>query len=362
MLGPFEWNQTVRVLWNLAQFVPDMKQFSAPLVAMPAALEPYNAPGIYEIEVRDEAHFRATFPVGALNRPAIVFSGGGAEDPTGYGLIVRFWASHGFVVLQPLHSDAHTLHMREAKHPILGWRRTIWDVWGLALGENRMWRARCDDVSRLLDEIGDFQGRIDTQKIGAGGYSFGAHVASLLGGVRFDGRDGSFFAPDARIKAVLRVSGESGARWQRKSAWDRLKVPFLVITGSADRTVWGRDYRSKWEAFRRAPSPQKAMIEIAGANHFAFLGRLLESATHPADIAAQQRICDVVKTATLRFWQATLENQPHAWEGVTMASHVHPAHVPGEASSPIGIEKDQNALQASYSRSTETETQSSRSI
>lgn len=322
MLGPFEWYQTARVVYQLARFYPELTNCAAPLQSVPDELQPLAMAGPFAYEdggygaiVNSEffpiregstARYRVTYPVGDGPFPAIVFSGGGGDDGSGYIDLAHHWASHGFVVLQPVHFDSFTHYHHVSKSVLWAHWRTTCDVWGLVLGEERMWRARCNDISRLLDEIGDFDGRIDTNRIGIGGYSYGAHVACLMGGAQLMARNGRFSMPDNRFKAVLSISGEHGAKRLPKSVWKTLSAPFLLITGDRDKTVWGRNFREKLEAYRHAPDGAKEKLIIAGANHFALSGRLWETAKHPADMAAQTAIYHIVRGATTKFWKEQL--------------------------------------------------------
>ncbi len=306
MLGLYEWAVTVRVLYNLAKFYPELTKAAAPLIEIPAELQPLSQRGTWEIEVVNFPHYRFTFPTQAKNHPAIVFSGGGGDDGAGYETLVQHWASHGYCVIQPVHFDSYTHHHAETGSVFWGHQKTTWDVWGLVLGEKRLWRARCADVTRLLDEIGDADGKIDTSRLGIGGYSYGAHVALLLGGAAMRTRQGLFKWPEKRVKAIVNLSGEAGTLRQPKGVLRSLRVPTLFVTGDGDKSVWGRDVDAKLDAFRRAPEDLKELLDIRGATHFAFAGRLWEEAKHPADKAAQAAIFGVVLGATTRFWAKNL--------------------------------------------------------
>lgn len=307
MLGPYEWFVTVRVLYNLAKFYPELTKCGAPLISVPTDLQSLAAPGAHDFEVINQPHYRVTYPSKGTQHPTIVFSGGGGDDGTGYETLVQHWVSHGFVVLQPVHFDSYSHHHAETGSVFWGHQRTTWDVWGLVLGEKRLWRARCADITRLLDEIGDFDGRIDTTRIGVGGYSYGAHVALILGGAGMRTRQGYFAWSEPRFKAVLNISGEAGTITQPKGVWKTLRLPTLFVTGDADKSVWGRNVDAKLEAFRLAPDHLKELIDIPGASHFSFSGRLLEEAKLPEDVAAQTAIFGMVKASTTRFWNQKLK-------------------------------------------------------
>jgi len=316
MLGPYEWSQTVRILWNLYRFSREMNRFEAPLQSVPPELCAFAGSGNFDYGEENHAHFRATFARdewghSLKNRPAILFSGGGGDDGTGYYHLARHWASHGFVVLQPKHADAFSRHFDATGRYVSAQRRTTWDVWGLALCEPRPWRARCEDMSGLLDEVGDFDGRLDPSRVGVGGYSFGAHVACLLGGVRFRARSESFSARDERVRAIINLSSEGGVLAQPKGVWRGLQVPMLLVTGEKDRTVWGENFEAKLREVALAPKNLIQTRVIPGANHFSFVGRLFEvipdlSKIHPADVAAQEAIFSIVKGATTKYWKEQL--------------------------------------------------------
>ncbi|PQV64726.1 Acetyl xylan esterase (AXE1) [Abditibacterium utsteinense] len=306
MLGLYEWAVTVRVLYNLAKFYPELTRATAPLQTIPEELQLLAARGNWEIRVENQTHCRLTYPIEAKNGPAILFSGGGGDDGAGYETLVQHWASHGFTVLQPVHFDSYTHHHAATGSVFWGHQKTTWDVWGLVLGEKRLWRARCQDIKRLLDEIGDFKGRIDISRIGIGGYSYGAHVALLMGGAEMRTRQGRFAWTENRAKAIVNLSGEAGTLRQPKGVLQSLRVPTLFVTGDGDKSVWGRDVDAKLDAFRRAPHHLKELLDIRGATHFAFAGRLWEEAKHPADKAAQAAIFGTVLGATTKFWLKNL--------------------------------------------------------
>jgi predicted dienelactone hydrolase len=53
-----------------------------------------------------EVAFRAHVPVGDRPFPIIVYSHGALCSPVKYDGIIRYWASHGYIVVLPMHLDA----------------------------------------------------------------------------------------------------------------------------------------------------------------------------------------------------------------------------------------------------------------
>jgi hypothetical protein len=73
------------------------------------------------------------------------------------------------------------------------------------------------------------------------------------------------------------------------------------VTGDGDKSVWGRDVDAKLDAFRRAPDHLKELLDIRGATHFAFAGRLWKKPKHPPT-KPPSRDFGIVLGATTRFW------------------------------------------------------------
>ncbi len=49
---------------------------------------------------------RVSAPAAGTNLPVVVFSHGNGWNLDGYSPLTAFWASHGFVVIQPTHLDS----------------------------------------------------------------------------------------------------------------------------------------------------------------------------------------------------------------------------------------------------------------
>lgn len=311
MLSLPDWWLTGRILVNLARFWPELKNPVAPVQAVPEVLGPYAVLGRYAWRVVDSGWGRATLPLVDADEPlpVVIFSGGGADDGTGYPELAQHWASHGLAVLQPVHADAFTYHYLN-NPPFWAWKKTIWDVWGLSLGDLEPWRERARDIVRVLDNLPDLERELDvtldTERIGAGGYSYGAQVALHIGGASFPYRGRKYDLRDRRIRACLAMTPEAGGRRAPRGIWSGLDTPTLWLTGDRDQDVQGRGWKSKGTGFRFSPPGEKWLALIHGANHFAFIGRMVEEAKEPADLAAQTAIFEAVKGITALYWLAAL--------------------------------------------------------
>ncbi len=291
----------------------------------------------------------AVYPTATGRFPIIVFSHGGGGAPSSYSALTSFWASHGYLVIAPVHADS------TAGQSDGGGR-------GAALGG--LMRAmretgspdRVLDVAFVLDsldaltrQLPQWKGTVDKSRIGVGGHSLGAYTAQLIGGATIEmpaaqPKALQSFA-DARVGAVLQLSGQgSGQQGLTKNSWQNLKIPMMTMTGSRDRGAQGQSPEWKKEPFDGSPPGNKYHVFIEGANHFSFSGRMtgagggfggnggfgrrrqgregafggvLDGGIGQRNGAgglggSQESIFSYVKSATLAFWDSSLQNDDRA--------------------------------------------------
>jgi len=196
-----------------------------------------------------ELQVRVSAPVSGTNLPVIVFSHGFGSSMDAYAPLVNYWASQGFVVIQPTFLDSRTLSLNpKADHS---------EAVKAYLDDPRkqvMWRYRVEDVVRVLDQLEvienaviGLRGKLDLDRIAAAGHSFGAQTTAMLLGARVINPDGSLSQDysDPRIKAgvLLSVGGRGGEALSPfakehfphlNQRYDGLKKPALVVAGDKD--------------------------------------------------------------------------------------------------------------------------------
>ncbi|GAA4612930.1 hypothetical protein GCM10023195_55740 [Actinoallomurus liliacearum] len=185
-----------------------------------------------------------------------------------YEPLAGFWASHGFVVIQPTHLDSLGLTPDDPRTP-------------------HIWRIRTDDLTRVLDQLDAVKaavpglaGRVDRDRITAAGHSWGAQTASTLVGARVvdaDGTPGESMA-DPRVKAavLLCIPGTRGDDLSPMAAqyfpfmspdFAELKTPSLIVAGDHDDsplTVRGADWFT--DGYRLSPGATD-LLTLFGAEH-----------------------------------------------------------------------------------------------
>ena len=114
---------------------------------------------------------------------------------------------------------------------------------------------RVGDIHVVLDQLARWRadtasplhGRVDPRRIGMSGHSFGALTTQAVSGQHFPLGDA---ATDSRIKAAVLFSPSSPRRGDPKKAFDKVSVPWILMTGTED--IIRPDTVARWhrEGFR----------------------------------------------------------------------------------------------------------------
>jgi predicted dienelactone hydrolase len=259
--------------------------------------------------------------------PLVIFSHGAGGSRAAFPDLTTHWASHGYIVVLPTHTDSLELRRRNGE-----------DLSYLARNPNLLVRDvkpldRLADVTFLLDSIGVIEervpglksasgaGRIDRDRIGMAGHSAGALTAQMAIGVKvrgvspgdlLDARD----VGDSRIAAAIVISGQGTTnRMFTNRSWNEVSKPMLVITGSKDYAAIGSETpASRREPFEKARPGDKYLVFIEGATHSSYQGRGLAARfdRDPVADADLRMITGVTSAATLAFLDRYLKDDAAA--------------------------------------------------
>jgi pimeloyl-ACP methyl ester carboxylesterase len=263
-----------------------------------------------------DLHVRVSAPIEGERLPILIFSHGNGQSLHAYGPLTNYWASKGFVVIQPTHLDSRLI--------------------GLAKDDPRrahLWRTRERDLVAVLDALDHLEGmvpflrgRLDRERIAVAGHSWGAQTASmLLGATHPDPDDGTVVnIKDQRIGAgvLLTVPGTGGANLSAFAAenfpfmhpdFSGMTTPTLIIAGDNDHgamTVRGPDW---WrEAYDLSPSP-KALFTVFGGEHS--LGGIANYEARETTDERPQRVAAIQRLSTA-FLRRALYAEEAAWAAV----------------------------------------------
>ncbi|EDM37670.1 hypothetical protein PBAL39_14634 [Pedobacter sp. BAL39] len=249
------------------------------------------------VERGEDLQVRISAPATGTALPIILFAHGYGSSLNGYAPLVSFWASRGFVVIQPTFLDSRTLALppEDPRTPSI-------------------WKIRVDDIRLILDQL-DFlettlpglKGRMDKSRIAAVGHSFGSQTTGMLLGARVIGADGKpgKDLSDSRIKAgiLLTPGGKGGDDLSPFAAehfpfmnpsYAEMITPSLVVAGDKDDsplTLRGWDWFT--DAYRLSPAAN-ALVTLFGGEHLlgGISGYLVTETTdeNPERVAAVQRL------------------------------------------------------------------------
>ncbi|MCW5769912.1 MAG: hypothetical protein KIT19_14645 [Phycisphaeraceae bacterium] len=258
--------------------------------------------------------------------PLIIFSHGAGGSNDAFPDLSAHWASRGYIVVHPTHSDSIALRRRKGEdlsrlrdNP----RNLVMDVDG---------PDRLADCSFIIDSIPAIQDAlnpaptadapdaapetprltIDATRIGMAGHSAGAYTTQIAFGAKVRGpRWGSLRLKshaDPRITAAILISGQGTTnRSLTKDSWSDIAGPMMVYAGSLDVSrISDETPESRREPFDYAKPGDKYLIYIDGATHGSYQGKglanmLRENPTTDIDI-----ITAAVSSGTTAFFDRYL--------------------------------------------------------
>lgn len=258
-----------------------------------------------DIELQDKARgrtipVRISYPKSAGPWPVVIWSHGLFGSQDAYQPLAAYWAAHGYVVVQPSHTDSIQRGKGDLKK---GFAANTAD-----------WANRPKDVRFLIDSLAKQPelagGKADMTRLGVGGHSFGAHTTLLLAGAQPKAQ-GSF--NDARPKAFLAISPQGEGRLLDEASWSGLTRPMMFISGDNDNSPSGDKARWRLAAFHKCPAGSKYLMWIKAAYHnFGGISGTLHARSGPA----RADHVDLVRSATLAFWDDYLKGEQGAARAV----------------------------------------------
>lgn len=256
-------------------------------------------------------HVRISAPVRGEGLPVIVFSHGMTLTMDDYAPLSEFWASRGFVVIQPTHLDSLGLAPDDPRTP---------DIWQIRV---RDLTTIIDQLDSLAAAVPGLAGRIDAGRVVAAGHSWGAQTASMLGGARTiyaGGAPGPSMA-DPRVKAamLLCLPGTGGPDLTPIAAqhfpfmnpdFADLTTSSLVVAGDRDQSplsVRGPDWFL--DGYRLSPGATDLLV-LAGGEHG--LGGIQGYHDTRTTDESPERV-SIVQNATVAWLRTALDIDEDAW-------------------------------------------------
>lgn len=233
-------------------------------------------PATFETSYRQvNLEVKVTAPVQGENLPVILISHGhGASwylaSYRGMSPLADYYASNGFVVIQPSHQDSRILGLdKSGPEGALFWKSRVQDM------------IFCiDHLDELLVSIPGLTQRTDKNKIAAVGFSMGGHTVSMLAGMQVhdpvSGKTIKYAEP--RIKAFV-IMGAPGngtdiAEWAAENYpvitgtdYSTMTRDALIVVGDRDKSpLFSARDSWRFDIYNTSPAP-KTLLKVTDSGH-----------------------------------------------------------------------------------------------
>lgn len=239
--------------------------------------------------------------------PVIVFSHGLGGTRDGYEYLGRHWASHGYVCVHLQHVGSDDAVWRGSTQPLADMRKAAREATNI-VNRPRDVRFALDQLPKLNRDDPAFRGRLDLQRVGVAGHSFGAYTTLAVAGEVFltpQGKEVTF--RDPRVKAAVIMSPSAP---QGKADLDRsfgsITIPCLHLTGTNDDGVGITEVKA---AERRIPydhitKADQYLIVFKGGDHMLFAAPKRRTGGEKDAV-----LLGLIRMSTTAFWDAYLKGE-----------------------------------------------------
>ena len=225
---------------------------------------------VYDTVRQRSIPIRVYLPPDTAPAPVVLFSHGLGGSREGSAYLGKHWSARGYlcVFLQHPGSDTSTWKDKPPRKRLRALKQAV-------TVQNFLLRAQ--DVTAVLDQLEQWNktsghalsGRLDLARIGMSGHSFGAVTTQAVSGQQFE--DTTTSCTDPRIKAAIMFSPSAPRRGNNADAFAKVKIPWLLMTGTKDvAAVGGIDLQSRLAVFPALPPGSKYELVLNGAEHSAF--------------------------------------------------------------------------------------------
>lgn len=240
--------------------------------------------------------------------PVVLFSHGlGGSREMGLYL-GKHWATRGYVAIFLQHPGSDT-SVWKGKRP----REIMNAMREAANSENFLLRTQ--DVPAVLDQLEKWNTdqshqlfeAFDLNRVGMSGHSFGALTTQAVSG------QGRPRAPgvltDPRIKAALPMSPSSPTVGDPQTAFGKVQIPWLLMTGTNDvSAIGGQTVELRLAVYPALPPGHKYELVLDKAEHSAFTDRAVPGERSQRN-PNHHRVILALSTA---FWDAYLKDDSAA--------------------------------------------------
>jgi predicted dienelactone hydrolase len=279
----------------------------------PLALAGPAGPSHFDLTAHDAARdrdipLRIYLSTNTVPAPVILFSHGLGGSRTGSVFLGEHWAARGYVAVFLQHPGSDESVWKNV--PMQDRMRAMNQA--ASLGN---FLLRVQDVPAVLTQLGiwnadktnQLANRLDLNKVGMSGHSFGAVTTEAVSGEALPAGGQKF--TDPRIKAAVVFSPSAPRAGSAAKAFGEVKVPWMLMTGTKDTAPIGNaDLKSRLAVYPALHGAPKYEVVLHNAEHSVFTDRALPGDRAPRN-PNHHRVILALSTA---FWDAYLRGDAEA--------------------------------------------------
>jgi len=242
--------------------------------------------------------------------PLIVFSHGLGGSRKNSPYLANHWTARGFACVFIQHPGSDESVWKNVPN-----RQRLKSMQKAASGNNLM--LRLQDVPAVLDALESWNSdkdhflfeKIDMKKIGMSGHSFGAVTTQSVSGESKPVIGTRFL--DDRIVAALALSPSSPNGRDATKAFKSVKIPWMLMTGTRDKSrIGGQTVESRLAVYPALPKTiDRYELVLDKAQHSAFSERATFGDNRASRNPNHHRAILALSTA---FWESYLKNDKEA--------------------------------------------------
>lgn len=246
--------------------------------------------------------------------PMILFSHGAGGSREGYEYLGKHWASHGYFTVHLQHKGSDEAVWKGKENPLEGIRQCAMDIRN-AIDRPMDVSFAIDVMEKLNREDSPFKGKIDMERIGAAGHSFGAYTTLAVAGQVFPLPFGTKHTyRDPRVRAAIPMSAPVPRKKKKHAeAYGSIDIPCLHMTGTLDDSPVGdTSAKERRIPFDMIDGADQYLVTFTDGDHMIFSGRG-RLFGRKKEVLFQE----LIRMGTVAFWDAYLKGsgEAKAWLG-----------------------------------------------
>ena len=259
---------------------------------------------------------RIYLPTNTTPEPVVLFSHGLGGSREGSRFLGEQWAARGYVAVFVQHpgSDESIWKGKSPAEAMSSMRKAasrenfmlrVQDI-PAVLNQLAAWNSTLPLKTDILPNSSVLYKRLDLNKVGMSGHSFGAITTEAVSGESFPfGRNFT----DPRIKAAIIFSPSSPAGGNPDKAFSSVKIPWMLMTGTKDVAPIGdQTAESRLKVYPALQGAPKYQVVLFNAEHSVFTDHALPGDHEPRN-PNHHRVILALSTA---FWDAYLRGDTNA--------------------------------------------------